>query len=465
MPDMTRPFEVLTDASSVAIGAALQQRDDDGHSYAVSFVSRLLIPAETRYHTQEQECLAIIFALQKFRTYLLGRHFTVFTDHHALLSVLTKASPSSRITRWSLLMQEFDFKIVHLPGELHRVPDALSRPELSMSITDTTTLENWIKEQHQDNFCSSVLRHIAIAHELGEDEVNGFKTLQSGLLVFKAEFDDRIVVPASLREPVLLHLHADVTAGHQGIKRTISRVAERYFWPKWRNDTTEFVKSCLSCQQRKGYQKIQRPVLHVMSRGANDLIAMDIQGPLNETAMGHKFILVIQDIFSKFVVVCPLRGTTAEKIAAALIQHWVGVFGCPTRLLTDNGSNFTSMTMNDVLILLKVQKLWTSPYRPQTDGSVERFNRTLNAMMSHYLDREQSNWDSFISLLALAYNSTFNPQIGTSPYSAFLSRVPPRLADWLLHVPHDVHSQGGGGETSTQSNTDGIISVSNRKEI
>lgn len=454
MPDMTRPFEVLTDASTVAIGAALQQRDDDNQPYAVAFASRGLTHAESRYHTQEQECLAMIFALQKFRTYLLGRHFTLFTDHRALLSVLTKESPSPRITRWSLLMQEFDFTIVHLPGIMHAVPDALSRAEpgqvntapsqLALSImTIPTETESWIHEQFRDDFCSSVFRHLALIEEQDEHELNGFRRLGSGLLVFKSDLDDRVVVPASLRESVLVHLHVDTISGHQGINRTLARVAERYFWPGWRRDTAEFVKSCQSCQQRKGQTEVHKPVLHVLSHGINDLIAMDLQGPLNETAMGHKYILVIQDIFSKFIVACPLTGATAEEISAALIQNWIGVFGCPARLLTDNGANFASSTMTDVIMLLKIQKLWTSPYRPQTDGSVERINRTLVGMMSHYLNGMQDNWDSFIALLALAYNSTFNSTIGTSPYRIFMSREPPGLADWLMHIPPGTDSRGG----------------------
>jgi transposase InsO family protein len=90
-------------------------------------------------------------------------------------------------------------------------------------------------------------------------------------------------------------------------------------------------------------------------------------------------------------------------------------FGPPARLLTDNGSNFRAGVMEDLYTLFKINKIWTSPYHPQTYSSVERFNRTLNAMLSHFVDTErQDDWDQFLPLVIFAYISTFNPAIGTA---------------------------------------------------
>ena len=156
-PNLQRDMELWTDASTVAVGAVLQQRDDAGHPHPVAFASRVLTSAETRYYTQELECLAVIFGLIKFRTYLLGRHFRVFTDHQALLSVLTKPSPSSRITRWSLAMQEYDCKFVHIAGIANVVPDALTRQSFLIAMVPTTQPE-WQHHQQQDAFCVETIR-------------------------------------------------------------------------------------------------------------------------------------------------------------------------------------------------------------------------------------------------------------------------------------------------------------------
>jgi hypothetical protein len=137
----------LTDASTTAIGAVLQQRDDLGNPRPVAFASRVLQPAESRYTTQEIECLAVIFALTKFRVYLFGRHFTIFTDHQALLKIYTKPSPSGRVTRWALAMQEYDFSVVHLPGKLNAVDDALSRSDGVCLSFNLSNVERWKMKQ------------------------------------------------------------------------------------------------------------------------------------------------------------------------------------------------------------------------------------------------------------------------------------------------------------------------------
>jgi hypothetical protein len=92
----------------------------------------LLTPAETRYITREQECLAVVFVILKFEVYLQGRQFTVVTDHQAILNVSTCSSPSSRVQRWSFFLNEFNFSVRHIPGKVNLMPDALSRlPQVS----------------------------------------------------------------------------------------------------------------------------------------------------------------------------------------------------------------------------------------------------------------------------------------------------------------------------------------------
>jgi len=450
--DFKRPLELLTDASSTAIGAVLQQRDEDGNPHPIAYASRVLQPAEKNYPTQEHEGLAVIFGLLKFRTYLLGRHFTLFTDHQALLNIAHKPSPSARITRWSLAMQEYDFDVMHLPGALHVVPDALSRADYfcPVLITDDTV---WRRHQAEDRFCNLTSEQLRTNSCNSDDDIGGFFISDNGVLCLQAsQAQLRLVVPRTLVADVLESVHSDVMAGHQGIRRSLSRCARSYFWTGWRRDVTNFVNACKSCQQRKNPPTRQLPKLHVRSTGPNDLVAMDLQGPLNITPLGNQYILVIQDIFTKFVVATPLIDASADAVSRIFLAFWVGPFGVPARLLTDNGSNFTSDLMADLFIVLRIQKIWTSPYHPQTDGSVERFNRTLNNMVSHFVNDRQDNWDSVLPLLALAYNSTFNTTVNNSPFFLWYGREAPTVASLLAHIPAmDQASYGEGLKLAMKS--------------
>jgi transposase InsO family protein len=111
---------------------------------------------------------------------------------------------------------------------------------------------------------------------------------------------------------------------------------------------------------------------------------MDLHGP-PVTARGNEYILVIQDLFAKYVLAIPIANALAATLAHMLCSHWCNVFGPPIRVLTDNEPNFSSILMHEVLILMGSQKVNISPYRPQSNGSVERMNRTLTNMLSHFV--------------------------------------------------------------------------------
>ena len=111
-PDYTRSFVLQTDASERGVGAVLSQRSDQGEDHLIGYFSKKLLPREERYSTIEKECLAIKMAMNIFRTYLIGRHFTVETDHRSLVWLDKLKDSNSRLTRWSLALQPYDFMVV-----------------------------------------------------------------------------------------------------------------------------------------------------------------------------------------------------------------------------------------------------------------------------------------------------------------------------------------------------------------
>jgi len=125
-PDFNLPFVLQTDASSVGIGAVLTQTVE-GQENIIAFASRALSDPEKKYSVTEQECLAVVWAIKKFRPYLEGYKFTVITDHSSLRWLHNLKNPTGRLARWALELLEYDYEIVHRKGALHHVPDALSR--------------------------------------------------------------------------------------------------------------------------------------------------------------------------------------------------------------------------------------------------------------------------------------------------------------------------------------------------
>ena len=140
-PDYDAPFIVSTDASDKALGAVLSQKDKDGRNHPIHYASRCLSATEEKYSTVEREALAVIFALKKFRPYLLTSRFTLFTDHQALKYTFNKRDPHGRIARWFSFLAEFQFDIMYKPGQENVPADFLSRNVSASDLVASMKLE------------------------------------------------------------------------------------------------------------------------------------------------------------------------------------------------------------------------------------------------------------------------------------------------------------------------------------
>ena len=128
-PDFSRPFLLQTDASDVGVGAIPSQLDDGGADHPIAFFSRKLLPREQRYSTIEKECLAIKLGVQVFHVYLFGKPFEIHTDHRALQWLDNVKDTNNRLLRWSLLLQQYSYTIIHRKGVANANADSLSRIE------------------------------------------------------------------------------------------------------------------------------------------------------------------------------------------------------------------------------------------------------------------------------------------------------------------------------------------------
>ena len=233
---------------------------------------------------------------------------------------------------------------------------------------------------------------------------------------------DQLVLPVQCRQQVMAVAHAIPLGGHLGKRKTTQRVTQRFYWPTISRDVAEFCHSCKSCQLDSSRRVSRAPLipLPIISEPFRR-IAMDIVGPLPKSRSGKRFILVVCDYATRYPEAVALRSIDAEHIAEELVQIFSRV-GIPEEILTDQGTNFMSQLLAEVYKLMRVKAIRTSPYHPQTDGLVERFNQTLKAMLRKTATSEGKDWDTLIPYVLFAYREVPQASTGFSPFELLYGR-------------------------------------------
>ena len=223
------------------------------------------------------------------------------------------------------------------------------------------------------------------------------------------------VVPRTLVSHVVTTMHT--LNNHLGVTRTLEQISKRFWWFGMAKDVSEILKACITCQRVKGGTVTNhgrlRPIPAATHPGQR--VACDIVGPLRRTSSGAKYILVFTDYLTRYVQIYALSNANATQVGDCLLDYLCR-FGPPEQLLSDRGTAF----LNDVIIsfqrVFSIHKVNTSPYHPQTDGLVERFNGTMEQMLRAYSSREKKDWDRYLSLVAFAYNTTVHSSTHATPY-------------------------------------------------
>uniref|UniRef100_A0A8C5MX72 Integrase catalytic domain-containing protein n=1 Tax=Leptobrachium leishanense TaxID=445787 RepID=A0A8C5MX72_9ANUR len=168
---------------------------------------------------------------------------------------------------------------------------------------------------------------------------------------------------------------------------------------------------------------------------------MDLVGPLEKSARGHQYILVIVDYTSRYPEAIPLRKANAKNIAKELVQVFSRV-GIPREILTDQGTPLISRIMKELCQLFNIHALKTSVYHPQTDGLVERFNRTLKGMLRKVVSRDGRDWDLLLPYLLFAVREVLQSSTGFSPFEILYGRHPRGIVDILRETWEEQVAQG-----------------------
>ncbi|GFX19565.1 hypothetical protein TNCV_2074731 [Trichonephila clavipes] len=366
MYDERASTEIHTDASGYGIGAVLVQIQNNVEK-VIAYASRTLTKAEKNYSTTERECLAIVWATNKFRPYIFGKHFTVVTDHHSLCWLMNLKDPSGRLARWALRLQEHDFDVKYKTGKKHSDADALSRnpveeeTETSDKFLAVTTSMNLALEQKKD-------QDLAKLKLLSNSSKNEEFRFIDGILCRKNfDPDGKLwlpVIPKHLRADILRHFHDAPTAGHLGFAKTYDRIRKRFYWPGMYRNVVRYVMHCRECQRRKSVP--QRPPGRLV--------------PIPPAiAPFHRIELISLGDFQ----------TEVDEIAKFLLEEIVLRHGAPRVIITDRGAVFRSRLVSSLVDLCNIDHRFTTAYHPQTNGLTERFNKTLADMLSMYVDVEQ----------------------------------------------------------------------------
>lgn len=221
----------------------------------------------------------------------------------------------------------------------------------------------------------------------------------------------------SLVPQVLAQLHNSPTGGHLGVQKLQAKVKDCFYWPGWFSDVQQWCRECVECGSHKEFgQQLCAPLQSSVTSRPYERVALDILGPLPETSNLNKYILVVGYYFSKWTESFPLPNQEAKTVTKVLMEEWVCRFGDPRTIHTDQGRNFESTLFRELCHLLNIHKTRTSPYHPQSNGMIERFNRTLLSMLSHFVEDNQSNWDILLPYVMMAYRSSVHASTGFTPY-------------------------------------------------
>eukprot|EP00731_Ephydatia_muelleri_P031382 Em0022g896a len=453
-PDYTLSFVLDTDASDLGIGAVLSQVSSLGQEQVVAYGSRLLSKAERNYSVTRRELLAVVTFTRLFRPYLLGRCFTVRTDHSSLQWIQNFKEPEGQLARWLEQLQEYDFEVIHRKGRNHNNADALSRlsegdsPQ-SNNITvvsiDSPVVEKrkvMREEQLQDDVVGPVLKAVESDLLPKKDELKQFSIgtrrlfqlwdqlkVKGGVLHrnFVGTKEVRpclqLVVPMSQRKIVLAELHEGVTGGHLGQEKTLMKLKERFYWPGHWNDVQNWCNTCAACISRKTPAPKQRASLQSILVGQPmQLVAVDILGPLPESGNGNSYILVVGDYFTRWMEAYPIQNQEAVTVAQKLVDEIFCRFSVPEQLHSDQGRQFESAVIKEICNLLHIEKTRTTAYHPQSDGLVERFNRTLLSMLTTCGRSHPFEWEDHIRKVCFAYNTSVQATTGYSPFFLMFDR-------------------------------------------
>ena len=445
--DVRKPVVIQCDASTVGLGAVLMQE-----GRPVASVSRSLSKSEKNYVAIELECLAIVFACQKFHQYIFGKKVRIETDHKPLEIIVRKPilSAPRRLQRMLLLLQRYSLEVVFRPGEQQVLADTLSRaPAGTTAISapeEEIVFQLQIIKEHEflpisDQRIAAIKSAAARDAEYAmlskiikqewpqkidhiPEAVRSYwnfretMTVQDGV-VYKG---GQVVVPVEVRPDIVVRLHSS----HQGIQSTLRRAQDVVYWPGMKKDIEKAVRRCAVCEENAPALPKEECRAHEIMGRLWEKVGMDLFH-----CRGKDFLIIV-DYLTDFFEITELLEVTASAVVQACKQQFAR-HGIPVWVHTDGGSQFTAWEFARFSKTWGFQHTLSSPYNSQSNGKAESAVKIAKRLMKR-------STDPYLALLEWRNTPTIG--MGSSPAQRLLSRrtrgtVP--IASSKLHPEVQTH--------------------------
>ena len=404
-------YQLVTDASGIAVGAALHQLCE-GEYRPIAFFSKKLSECQQKYSAFDRELLAAYQAVLHFKQIIDGQQVHLFTDHKPLVSAFNSRSlaKSDRQQRHLGVLTEFVTDCLHIRGQENVVADTLSR-SISTVQSDVVDLEAIANAQLNDPDTNQ--------HRENLKEFN----LQKGILMCNTDLSfPRPFVPSALRISIFAKFH---NLSHPGVKATIRLIRDRYVWPSMEKDIREWCRICQSCQSAK-VGRHTKPCFSFQAPVTSrfQVVHIDIVGPLPPSRQSNgfyneaRYLLTAIDRASRWIEATPMADISPETVAKAFMHVWISRFGVPLYVITDRGTQFESQLFSHLSHIVGFHRLRSTAYHPQTNGMVERMHRTLKTAIT----ARGSEWMDQLPVVLLGMRCLTNEN-GVAPFTALTGQT------------------------------------------
>nr|GFA77606.1 reverse transcriptase domain-containing protein [Tanacetum cinerariifolium] len=408
-PNWDQPFELMCDASDFAVGAVLGQKIEK-HFRPIHYASKTMNQAESNYTTTEKEMLVVLYAFEKFCSYIIMNKRIVYTDHSALKYLFAKKDAKARLLRWILLLQEFDFKVIDTRGAENYAADHLSRLENPYEnvfdpkeINKTFPLESLNKVAHND---PSTPWYADLAnYHAGNFIIKGMTSQQ---------------------------------------KKKFFKDARHYFWDDpylFRTCADQFIQRCVA-----GKEAID--ILNACHSGPTWIHYGASYTAKKVFDSGNKCILVAVDYLSKWVEAKALP-TNDARVVIKFLKSLFSRFGTPKAIISDRGTQFCNDQFSRIMAKYGVTHRLSTAYHPQTSGQVEVTNRGLKRILERTVGENRTLWSDKLEDALWAFRTAYKTSIGCTPYRLVYGKachLPLELthkAYWALkHANFDLKTTG-----------------------